>query len=86
MIVCVMLEYHESLGIYFSHEVKVCFKNFQDMKFWKHQFEQLMTEIRDRKREEEKKLAEAQQASADKENKTNEKTAPSVATGESGFF
>lgn len=47
----------------------------------------LLTDIRDKKREEEKKAAEVKQASADKENsKTNEKTAPSLTTGKSKFF
>lgn len=54
----------------------------QDIKFWKHQFELMLTEIRDKKKEEERKAAEAKQGSADKENnKTSEKTAPSLATG-----
>lgn len=44
----------------------------------------LLTDIRDKKREEEKKNAETKQAGADKENnKTNEKTAPSLAAGKS---
>lgn len=54
---------------------------FQDMKYWRHQFELLLTEIRDKKREEEKKNAEAKQASSDKENKTNEKASPALAAG-----
>lgn len=43
----------------------------------------MLTEIRDKKKEEERKAAEAKQGNADKENnKTSEKTAPSLATGE----
>lgn len=58
---------------------------FQDMKYWRHQFELLLTEIRDKKREEEKKNADTKQGS-DKENKGNEKTAPSLAAGTSHWF
>lgn len=43
----------------------------------------MLTEIRDKKKEEERKAAEAKQGSADKENNKNtEKTAPSLASGE----
>ncbi|XP_042210470.1 PAN2-PAN3 deadenylation complex catalytic subunit PAN2-like isoform X2 [Homarus americanus] len=54
----------------------------QDIKFWRNQFEILLTEIRDKKREEEKKNAEAKQGNNDKENnKTKERSTPSLSAG-----
>lgn len=86
-----MLKNHKKhsiyLIIYLVQKVNICFIHFQDVKFWKHQFELLLTDIRDKKREEEKKASEAKQGSNDKENsKTNEKTAPSLTTGELKFY
>lgn len=56
----------------------------QDVKFWRHQFEILLTEVRDKmkKEEEEKKDAEAaKNGSEDKENKTTDRGTPSLSTG-----
>ncbi|XP_071541540.1 PAN2-PAN3 deadenylation complex catalytic subunit PAN2 isoform X1 [Panulirus ornatus] len=54
----------------------------QDMKFWRNQFEILLTDIRDKKKEEEKKNAEAKLGVHDKENnKSIERNTPSLSAG-----
>lgn len=55
----------------------------QDIKFWRHQFEILLTEVRDKlkKEEGEKKEAEGKNGSEERENRFPDRVTPSLSTG-----